>query len=122
MIRLLLVDDEADMLLLLTARFDLEPDLEVVGTAKSGEQAIAQAHALLPDLVVMDLAMPDTDGYEAIRRLRDELPEVAIVAFSAVVSEFARRQMALHHVPLVLKQGDSAPLVRVIRSEAAAYG
>lgn len=109
------MDDEPDLLLLLGIRFNLEPDLQVVGTAANGRDAIEAAHRLDPDLVVMDLLMPGTDGFEAIDRLRAELPDLPIVAYSAVVSELSKRQMARQHVPLVLKQGDSAPLVRVIR-------
>ena len=118
MIDLLLVDDEQDLLTLLTLRFDLEADLRVIGTASNGDEALQQAHMLLPDLVVMDLMMPGTDGYEAIRRLREELPDMPIVAYSAVVGEFAAAQMQRHGVPLVLKQGDSGPLVEVIRRTA----
>ncbi len=117
-IRVLLVDDEPDLLLLLGIRFDLEPDLEVVATARNGNEALEVAHRLAPDLVVMDLLMPGTDGFEAIARLRAELPELPIVAYSAIVSEFSRKQVQRHQVPLVLKQGDSAPLIDVIRETA----
>ena len=115
---MLLVDDEPDLLLLLGIRFDLEPDLHVIGTARNGNEAVEVAHRLSPDLVVMDLLMPGTDGFEAIARLREELPELPIVAYSAIVTEMSRRQVARHHVPLVLKQGDSAPLIKVIRETA----
>jgi CheY-like chemotaxis protein len=117
-IRVVLVDDEPDLLLLLGIRFDLEPDLHVVGTARNGAEAVEVAHREAPDLVVMDLLMPGTDGFEAIARLRAELPDLPIVAYSAIVSEFSRRQVERHHVPLVLKQGDSAPLIDVIREAA----
>ncbi len=117
-IRVLLVDDEPDLLLLLGIRFGLEPDLEVVATARNGTDAVGLAHRLAPDLVVMDLLMPGTDGFEAITRLRAELPGLPIVAYSAAVSELARRQVERHHVPLVLKRGDSAPLIGVIRETA----
>jgi len=117
-IRVVLVDDEPDLLLLLGIRFDLEPDLHVVGTARNGAEAVEVAHREAPDLVVMDLLMPGTDGFEAIARLRAELPDLPIVAYSAVVSELSRRQVERHHVPLVLKQGDSAPLIDVIRETA----
>ncbi len=118
-IKVLLVDDEPDLLLLLGIRFDLEPDLEVVGTARNGAEALEVAHQLAPDLVVMDLLMPGTDGFEAIARLREELPDLPIVAYSAVISELSLKQVERHRVPLVLKQGDSAPLIDVIRETAA---
>jgi len=113
-----LVDDEPDLLLLLGIRFDLEPDLHVIGTAHNGNEAVEVAHRLGPDLVVMDLLMPGTDGFEAIARLRAELPDLPIVAYSAVVSELSKRQVERHQVRLVLKQGDSAPLIDVIRETA----
>ena len=121
-IKVLLVDDEPDLLLLLGMRFDLEPDLEVVGTARNGAEALEVAHRLGPDLVVMDLLMPGTDGFEAITRLREELPDLPIVAYSAVISELSLRQVERHRVPLVLKQGDSSPLIEVIRETAAGAG
>jgi CheY-like chemotaxis protein len=114
----LLVDDEPDLLLLLGIRFDLEPDLQVVGTARNGAEALEVAHRIAPDLVVMDLLMPKTDGFEAIARFREELPDLPIVAYSAIVTELSRRQVERHHVPLVLKQGDSTPLINVIRETA----
>ncbi len=118
-IKVVLVDDEPDLLLLLGIRFDLEPDLEVVGTAHNGAEALEVAHRLAPDLVVMDLLMPGTDGFEAIARLREELPDLPIVAYSAVISELSIRQVGRHQVPLVLKQGDSGPLIDVIREAVA---
>ena len=121
MIRVLLVDDEPDLLILLSVRFDLEEDIQVIGTASSGSEAIDLVHLLEPDLVVMDLLMPGTDGFEAIRRIRDDVPGLPIVAYSAVVTELAKRQVKRHGVPLVLKQGDSAPLIEVIRSTAGAF-
>ena len=117
-IRVLLVDDEPDLLLLLGIRFDLEPDLHVIATARNGSEAVEEAHRLSPDLVVMDLLMPGTSGFEAITRLRAELPDLPIVAYSAVVSDFSKRQVERLHVPLVLKQGNSAPLIDVIRATA----
>jgi len=117
-IRVLLVDDEPDLLLLLGIRIDLETDMQVAGKASNGEEAVAVAHRLAPDLVVMDLLMPGTSGFEAIAVLRAELPDLPIVAYSAVVSEHSKRQVERLNVPLVLKQGDSAPLIAVIRETA----
>jgi DNA-binding NarL/FixJ family response regulator len=117
-IRVLLVDDEPDLLILLSVRFDLEDDIQVIGTASSGAEAIELVPLLEPDLVVMDLLMPGTDGFEAIRQIRADAPALPIVAYSAVVNEMARRQVRRYGVPLVLKQGDSAPLIQMIRSTA----
>ncbi len=80
--RILIVDDHAlfrdSLRSLLTAR-----DLEVVGEAGDGKEAIRLAWELKPDIVLMDLTMPEMDGLEATKRLAAELPEVKIIVLTA---------------------------------------
>lgn len=80
--RILIVDDHAlfrdGLRSLLTAR-----DLEVVGEAGDGEEAIRLAWELKPDIVLMDLMMPEMDGLEATKRLAAELPEVKVIVLTA---------------------------------------
>jgi DNA-binding NarL/FixJ family response regulator len=80
--RVLVVDDAANLRELLTLLLDTEDDFEVVGTAADGEQALAAAAQLLPDIVLLDLAMPKMDGLQALPGLRSRLPEARIVIFS----------------------------------------
>ena len=78
----LLVDDNPSFLHILT-RFLHEynqGEVVVVGTADGGEQALVQARELRPDIVLIDLAMPDLPGLEAIPRLRQAWPEMGIIA------------------------------------------
>jgi len=69
MIRLLLADDHALFREALRAALEREPDMAVVGEAEDGEQAVAQARALSPDVVLMDIVMPGLNGIEATRLL-----------------------------------------------------
>jgi DNA-binding NarL/FixJ family response regulator len=80
--RVLVVDDAANLRELLTLLLDTEDDFEVIGTASNGEQALAVAEALLPDIILLDLAMPVMDGMKALPALRELLPASSIVIFS----------------------------------------
>jgi two-component system, NarL family, response regulator LiaR len=84
-IRVLIVDDHSvvrEGLRMLLAR---DPELEVVGEAANGAEAIEQARELRPDVVVMDLLMPVLDGIAATRAIRTELPEIEVLALTSVL-------------------------------------
>jgi DNA-binding NarL/FixJ family response regulator len=80
--RVLVVDDAANLRELLTLLLDTEDDFEVIGTASDGEQALVVAESLMPDIVLLDLAMPVMDGMQALPKLRHMLPKAIIVIFS----------------------------------------
>lgn len=86
-IRVLLVDDHAVVRMGLRAFFDLLPDIEVVGEASDGSEGVAMARRLLPDVVLMDLLMPNMDGVTAIGRIKAELPETEIVTMTSFIEE-----------------------------------
>lgn len=77
--RVLLVDDQYLFLTGLANVLDDWPDVQVVGQASNGREAVQKAHQLRPDLILMDVNMPEMTGLEATRVLRRELPEVKIV-------------------------------------------
>lgn len=82
MIRILLVDDKPTVLRGLRLRLSLEGDFDVVGEALNGEGAVALAQELRPDVVVMDVGMPQMDGITAIERLKEVLPGTPVVVLS----------------------------------------
>ncbi|MBN1177698.1 MAG: response regulator transcription factor, partial [Anaerolineae bacterium] len=78
-LRILLVDDHILFRKGLARLLDAQPDFEVVGEAENGYEAVAQARALRPDVVLMDLKMPDCDGLEATRQIKRDLPSIQVV-------------------------------------------
>jgi DNA-binding NarL/FixJ family response regulator len=81
-VRVLIVDDQALFREALTALLEVQPEIEVVGEAGNGEQAVRLAADLRPDVVLMDLRMPVLDGIAATTRLRLEQPEVRVLALT----------------------------------------
>jgi len=86
-IRVLLVDDHAVVRMGLKSFFDLLDDIEVVGEASDGSEGVAMARRLKPDVVLMDLLMPNMDGVTAIGRIKAELPETEIVTMTSFIEE-----------------------------------
>ena len=86
-IRVLLVDDHAVVRTGLKTFFDLQPDIEVVGEAADGSEGVAMARRLEPDVVLMDLLMPNMDGITAIARIKAERTETEIVTMTSFIEE-----------------------------------
>ncbi|MDQ3876187.1 MAG: response regulator transcription factor, partial [Actinomycetota bacterium] len=86
-IRLLVVDDHAVVRQGLKLFLDLQPDLSVVGEAEDGAEAVEKAAELRPDLVLMDLVMPGTDGVQATRLLRTAVPEAKVLVLTSFADD-----------------------------------
>jgi two-component system nitrate/nitrite response regulator NarL len=81
-IKVLLVDDHVLVLDGLVARLQLESHIEIMGTAKNGEEALQKAQQLAPDVVLMDVSMPVLGGIEAAKCFREELPQIKVLMLS----------------------------------------
>ena len=118
-IRVLIVDDHSivrEGLSMLLAR---DPDLEVVGEAADGAEAIRQARHLRPDVVVMDLLMPVLDGFAATRAIRDELPETEVLALTSVLENASVVEaIRAGAIGYLLKDAHVAELRTAIKSAA----
>jgi DNA-binding NarL/FixJ family response regulator len=86
-IRVLIVDDHAVVRSGLRTFFGLLDDIEVVGEAADGSEAVAAARRLTPDVILMDLMMPNMDGITAIGTIKRERPETEIVAVTSFIEE-----------------------------------
>lgn len=86
-VKVVLVDDHAVVRQGLKLFLSLDSEIEVIGEAANGEEAIVQAEALKPDVIVMDLMMPVMDGITAIRQLRRGQPDIEIIALTSTLEE-----------------------------------
>lgn len=77
--RILLVDDHALFRMGVKEQLDLRDEFQVVGEASTGKEAIRAARELSPDVILMDIYMPECDGLEATRQIKEEMPEIKIV-------------------------------------------
>jgi two-component system, NarL family, response regulator LiaR len=119
-IRILLVDDHTVVRKGLRTFLSYDPDLEVVGEAADGSEALTKARELTPDVVVMDLLMPGMDGIAATAAIRRELPETEVLALTSVLEDAsvvgAVRAGAIGYL---LKDTQAEALCQAIKAAAA---
>ena len=122
-IRLLVVDDHAVVRSGLRALLATEPGMQVVAEAGDGEQAVAEARRVEPDVVLMDLVMPGIDGAEAILRIRAERPQTQILVLTSFGSD--RKlfpAVKAGAIGYLLKDCSPEELIRAIRHAAEGQG
>ena len=124
MIRVLLVDDHAMLRAGFRTILGTQPDIEVVGEAGTGADAVTQAARLQPDVITMDVQMPDMDGIEATRRI---VADPAVTASVAIVTTFDRDEYLFQALDagaggFLLKNAGPEELITAVRALAAGDG
>ena len=123
-IRVLLVDDHAMLRAGFRTILDIQPDITVVGEASTGAEAVAAAAELRPDVISMDVQMPDMDGIEATRRI---VADPSVHAAVAIVTTFDRDDYLFAALDagaggFLLKNGGPEDLIAAVRTLAAGSG
>ena len=119
MIRLVLVDDQPSVRQGLRMRLTVEPDMMVVGEASNGREAITLVQQLAPDMVLMDVEMPEMDGIAATLAIRASIPRSAVVMLSIYDDVSTRaRAHAVGAAAFVNKSGAIEVLLATIRQAA----
>ena len=119
-IRILLADDHSVVRQGLRMFLSLDPELEVVGEARDGAEAVRMAHELHPDVVLMDVLMPVMDGIQATMAIRKELPDTEVVALTSVLEDNAVVGIVrAGAIGYLLKETEAADLCQAIKAAAA---
>ena len=119
-IRVFLADDHMVVREGLKSLVNAQPDMHVVGEAAGGGDAWRAACELVPDVVVMDVSMPDMSGAEATERLHRECPQVKVLALTVYEDKsYLRRMLDAGASGYVLKRAVTDELVRAVRTVAA---
>jgi two-component system, NarL family, response regulator NreC len=115
-IRVLLADDHTILRAGLKMMLNAQPDIEAVGEASDGKQAISEAERLSPDVVIMDITMPECNGIEATRQIKRILPEVRVLVLTMHENEeYLFQTLRAGAAGYMLKEAADTDLISAIR-------
>ena len=115
-IRVLLADDHTILRAGLRMMLNAQPDIEVTGEASDGRQTISEAQRLQPDVILMDITMPECNGIEATRQIRRLLPEIRVLALTMHENEeYLFQMLRAGAAGYILKEAADTELISAIR-------
>jgi two-component system response regulator NreC len=115
-IRVMLADDHTILRAGLKMMLNAQPDIEAIGEASDGKQAIAQAERLSPDVIIMDITMPECNGIEATRQIKRLLPDVRVLILTMHENEeYLFQTLRAGAAGYMLKEAADTDLISAIR-------
>ena len=119
-VRVVVADDYLPFRVMVRYILEVDPEIELVGEAADGAAAVAVVEELRPDVILLDIAMPRLDGWEAIPLIRERSPETRIVILSGFPEERMRDLARQHRITRYVEKGESEEAIRgAVRGEAA---
>jgi two-component system response regulator NreC len=119
-IRVLLADDHTILRQGLKMLLNAQPDMEVIGEASDGHQAISETHRLQPDIILMDITMPDMNGIAATRQVRRQQPDVRVLVLTMHENEeYLFQALRAGASGYILKEAADTELITAIRAVQA---
>lgn len=116
-IKILIVDDHPVVREGISSMLTRQPDFKIIGEASNGQEAVEKAGELLPDVVLMDLRMPEMDGVEAITRIKQEQPEIKFIILTTFSDdEYIFKGIAAGARAYLLKDAPREELFKAIRA------
>jgi DNA-binding NarL/FixJ family response regulator len=103
--RVVIVDDSEDIRLVVRLALERQHDFEVVAEAANGEQALRVIHEHQPDVVLLDIAMPEMDGLQVLRQVRHDTPESIVVMLSGIAETAAVPSAVEHRAHGYIRKG-----------------
>ena len=120
-IKVLIVDDHNVVREGLRRILELDNEIEVVGEARNGEEAVTRALSLSPDVITMDLKMPGIDGIAATRQIKQRLPAVNILVLTLYAEEFVRQAIEAGASGYLLKDCECQQIIEAIHQVHAGF-
>ena len=120
LIRVMIVDDHSMVRTGLATFIKVKPDLELVGEARDGQEALRLCEQLQPDVILMDLVMPKMDGVDATRAIRERWPQVQVIALTSFQEkELVQNALQAGAISYLLKDVSTDELAEAVRAAHA---
>jgi DNA-binding NarL/FixJ family response regulator len=113
-IKVLIVDDHQVVREGLRRILEMDKQIQVIGEARSGEEAIVKTNALVPDVVIMDLKMPGMDGIVATHEIKNQKPDINVLILTLYAEDFVKQAVEAGASGYILKDSDTEQITKAV--------